>query len=113
MAARPTPFTFSLLEKIYGESGPIMNVYKKHGIYFVALSFLVIIGNELYIDRNLETKTLLPAYSWEPFSKKPKLRTLQGLWKTIRNIFGMIFMKENRDIVQKLKYLLEKEADTA
>lgn len=43
MAAQPTPFTFSLLEKIYGENGPIMNVYNKHGIHFVVQPFLVIV----------------------------------------------------------------------
>jgi phosphoenolpyruvate synthase/pyruvate phosphate dikinase len=32
IAPRPTPLTFSLLEKIYGDNGPVAHVYKKYGI---------------------------------------------------------------------------------
>lgn len=59
IAARPSPFTLSLLQRIYEKNGPVMNVYTKHRITYVPNDFLRIVGNELYIDRDSELKTLL------------------------------------------------------
>lgn len=109
MAARPTPFTFSLLEKIYGENGPVMNTYKKYWIRFLVQPFLILVGNELYVDHNLETKTLLPSYTWNRISSGPKLTTIHGIWTTIKNIFGLTFMREKPAAIHQLKSLIQKE----
>ncbi len=112
MAARPTPFTFSLLEKIYGENGPVMNTYKKYWIRFLVQSFLILIGNELYADHNCETKTLLPSYSWNRISSAPKFTTLRWAWTTINNLIRLIFLRKNPATIYQLKNLLEKKIIT-
>lgn len=83
---RPTPFTLSLIKKIYSENGPIQRVYKKYHVDFEPKNFLRTIGNQLYIDREEELKTLLPSYSY--FGKtalKPSRVTYKNFWKTLKN----------------------------
>ncbi len=109
IAPRPTPFTHSLLEKIYWENGPVMQVYKKHHIYFTPCSFLRIIGNELYIDREIELRTLLSAMSILSPTYSPKLKSIQGFWRTLHNIFSIILLKEDLRIIGKLKQALEQD----
>lgn len=90
IAPRPTLFTFSLLEKIYGKNGPVERVYKKYGVKYLFRPFLKIVGNELFVDREEEIKTLLPAYSYlEDSNFKPGLNGFNGLWRTVLNFWNL------------------------
>lgn len=83
---RPTPFTLSVIKRIYAEGGPIQRVYQKYHVDYIAKNFLRIIGNQLYIDREEEIKTLLPSYGY--FGKsdlKPSRVTYKDFWKTLKN----------------------------
>lgn len=88
IAARPTPFTYSLLKMIYAKGGAVDNVYKKYKVRYSSENFLKIVGNELYVDREKEIKTLLPAYGYlKSANFKPGFVSFFGLWITIRNFF--------------------------
>ncbi len=90
IAPRPTPFTLSLLEKIYAQGGPVDKVYKHYGISYKALNFLKVFGNQLYADREQEIKTLLPAYTYlKGNSFSPKFSMGEGLFTSLKNIFRL------------------------
>lgn len=87
IAPRPTPVTLSLLKMMYSQKGPVARVYQQYSVSYEAIDFLVMIGNELFIDREKELHTLLPSYSY--FVKtdlSPRPARLSGLWKTLRNM---------------------------
>ena len=89
-APRPCTFTLSLLRELYKQGSAVDNVYKKHGISYIADDFIKIIGNELYIDREKEIKTLLPSYSYlgrRDFS--PHVDGLKGTLRTVKNFWRM------------------------
>lgn len=96
-ASRPCLVTYQMLKRIYSKNGPVQQVYKKYGIQYQSQDFLKIIGNELYSDRNLEIKTLLPAYTYDE-KQKPKLATIspQMLWRTVTNLLALRKIKKNR-----------------
>jgi hypothetical protein len=86
IAPRPTSLVYDMLSKIYTQNGPIDKVYKKYKITYRAQSFLKIIGNELYIDKEAELKTLLPAYGFlKSFEEQPRLVHWQGFMTTFKN----------------------------
>jgi len=74
IAPRPTQVTLDLLEKVYEIDGPIAKVYSKHKIKYEPKKILKIIGNELFVDREEERKSLSP-------------KGFFGLFRTIRNAF--------------------------
>jgi len=87
IAPRPCRITIDLMNKIYGENGPIEKAYKDFGITYKSADFLKIIGNELFIDRELEIKTLLPSYSYFKNTKlQPQIEKLADLGMTFKNI---------------------------
>ena len=88
IAPRPTMVTFNLLKSIYAEGGPVKKIYEKYGISYLDTDFLKIIGNELFVDKDREIRSLLPAYSY--LNNKlliPKVSSLSGIGKTIKNLF--------------------------
>ena len=90
IAARPSYFTYSLLKHIYAENGPVSMVYKKYKVNYVAADFLEIVGNELYVDREIELKTLLPCYSYlKHFDGRPHFTTFKGFFRTLKNFFSL------------------------
>lgn len=102
IASRPTPLTFSLLEKIYAEDGPIAQVYKKHHIVYHSQDFLKIFWNELFVDREKELKTLFPAFSLLNPERKQKFTTFRGIVSTLWNIGAMIFLREDTSVIVRL-----------
>lgn len=105
---RPTPFTQSLLKRIYAKGGPVQSVYHKYKIHYESQDILKIIGNELYIDREAEIKTLFPAYT---FLRNPDFEaqlTTDKLLLTLKNIFYLnkISLKNYPPIQEKLETLL-------
>lgn len=87
VAPRPTPITLSLLQKLYADNGPVAQAYRKLGISYQDTDFLVIVGNELFVDRERELRSLLPSYSLlhNP-SYRPLPIRLRGFLTGLRNV---------------------------
>lgn len=105
-APRPCTLTLSLLQNLYKQGGAVDMVYYKYGIKYLADDFIKIIGNELYIDREKEIKTLLPAYSYLGRGEfRPYLAGLKGIFRTLKNFWNLnqISLIEYPALMQKLK----------
>jgi phosphoenolpyruvate synthase/pyruvate phosphate dikinase len=110
IAQRPTQITQDLLEKAYEENGPIQKVYEKHKIKYSPKDILKIVGNELFIDREEELKTLLPAYSYlDSKDLKPKLSSFSGIFQSLKNVFFLYKIKldHHKELFKKLKTSIE------
>jgi phosphohistidine swiveling domain-containing protein len=103
IASRPTEITKDLLKFIYSADGPINNVYKKHKIKFISGDFLKIFGNELYVDREQEIKTLLPSYSYYSKDFKPHFASISGLFTTILNFVRLNLISLDKYPALKMK----------
>ncbi len=116
IAPAPTPFTWSLLEKIYDVDGPVARVYKQYGVQYLPYqgkAFLVKIGNELFVDKENELQTLLPSYSY--FGRGdfiPHFSGWHGLGTTLKNIFSLQKISFNHEGIFKVtqQKLLTKES---
>jgi len=98
IAPRPTPATLSLLGMIYAADGPVQRVYAKFGVTYIPQDVFRLLGNQLFVDREKELKTLLPAYSYfvaSPWS--PKLSTTKGAWTTFKNVLALQRISPRRD----------------
>lgn len=112
IAPRPTQITKDILKKLYQKNGPIQQIYKKFRINYSPTNILKIIGNELFIDREEELKTLLPSYSYLTSKDlNPKLTKFSGIFTTIKNFFFLyrINLNNYEKIFQDLKTALENE----
>lgn len=90
IAPRPCELTLSLLKMLYQNDGTVEKVYGKYGITYTNNDFLKIIGNELFVDREKEIKSLFPAYSY--LGRKvfePHLAGFGGLFRTWKNIWKL------------------------
>jgi phosphohistidine swiveling domain-containing protein len=106
IAPRPTPLVFDLLQKIYSINGPVSAVYKKYGISYTPHSFLKVIGNELFVDREKEIKTLLPSYTYLK-TGAPNFASFSGLIRTIKNIFYLNRLHSNpEELTRKINKAL-------
>lgn len=87
IAPRPTAITYDILHEIYKQGSAVDKVYRKYSVTYQEQDFLTIIGNELYVNREEEIKTLLPSYSYLANTElKPKFHTLNGIFRTLKNI---------------------------
>jgi len=86
---RPTADMMRILEKIYGENGPVQQVYKNHRITYQPSFFWKQIDGDLYVDREAEMKTLFPVYGIRSSQKHGSvsfcLKSFKGLLKTLKN----------------------------
>lgn len=87
IAQQPCRITFDLLKEIYKKGGPADLVYQKYGIDYVETDFLQAWGNELYVDREKEIKSLLPAYSYLGREFQLHLAGFSGIWRTLKNMW--------------------------
>lgn len=115
IASKPTPITNSLLQKIYASGGPIENVYKKHNIQYRNTDFLTSLGNELFVDKEKEIKSLLPGYTY--FSSpdySPKLKFDSQFFITLKNIFHLNTIKSQNldDHFDQLKSIFKQNENT-
>jgi phosphohistidine swiveling domain-containing protein len=70
-------------------------VYKKYGVKYQERDFLKILGNELFVDREEEIKTLLPSYSFlSHHDLKPRLASWKGSFQTLKNIGALNRLEE-------------------
>jgi len=107
IAARPTEITKDLLKLIYSVDGPVSNVYKKHKVKFISGDFMKVFGNELYVDREKEIKTLLPSYSYYSKDFKPHFASFSGLFTTMLNFIRLNTLSLNE--YQNLKLRAEEK----
>ncbi|MEI7426265.1 MAG: PEP/pyruvate-binding domain-containing protein [Candidatus Moraniibacteriota bacterium] len=111
ISSRPSIVAYDLLNLIYSKNGPVDNIYKKYGINYKHTDFLVIIGNELFIDKEKEIQGLLPAYSClQGKNFIPKIYKLSKLLPTIKNLFLLNKIKTNNydALFEHLKAEIEK-----
>lgn len=59
----PRPLDYSLLLALHKEGGPISRAYKRLGVRYIPAEHLLQIGNRVFIDKEKEYSTLLPAFS--------------------------------------------------
>lgn len=96
MTPKPCGFTFDLLNYIYADNGPVSNVYRKYNVNYFDTKFLKIIGNELYVDREKEIISLLPAYTYgKGYKRHLTFKKLGDIITTIKNIFYLNRIKTN------------------
>jgi len=95
VAPTPSDETFALLQSLYAEGGPVQHAYTDLGINFTDTQFLCRIGGQLYVDREKELHSLLPAYSYlSTNTYTPKPVTFKGImrtWKNQRKLAGLRF----------------------
>ncbi len=106
IAQRPTPMTLSILKDIYSSNGPIQKTYASYGITYNPLMMLEIVGNELYVNREEEIKTILPSYSYlKNLNGKPHFSQFSGVWTTIKNLWHLRRIKtdSSEKILEKIK----------
>ena len=84
IAPKPSEFTLDLLKMIYAHTGPVQKVYAKYKIKYEANDFFVLLGNELFVDKNQEIKTLLPSYGYDD-KLEPHQVTFSGFWTSLKN----------------------------
>jgi len=110
IAPRPTQITQDILSKVYEEGGPIQQAYKKFKINYKPAEIIKIVGNELFVDREAELKTLLPSYSYLKSKDLTfRISTLSGIFRTIGNFWNLcrINLDKYDEISQSLNAALE------
>ncbi|MBL0057975.1 MAG: hypothetical protein IPP35_02390 [Elusimicrobia bacterium] len=90
MAPRPTSLTLDVLKEIHRDTGPVAGVYRRFGIDFRDTDFFKQIGNELFVDKEKEIKSLLPSYSVvNSPTLTPRMTFSGGWWATIKNLAAL------------------------
>lgn len=93
IAPRPSVVTFDLLKMIYTDNGPVARVYKNFGVRYFDTGFLQVINGELWVDREREVKSLLPAYSYfVSHNEQPKFSDWSKVFPTLRNLWFLNFV---------------------
>ncbi len=111
VAPRPSPATFSLLEKLYATDGPVDLVYRQFGIKYQDTKFLTVVQGELFVDREKELQSLFPSHSYlfgSDYQARPV--RLKGFLTSLRNTrrFNKI-TGDFEQISQKLRGLLAQD----
>ncbi len=101
---RPCNLLLDLLDLIYGQNGPIEKVYKKHRIKYFPSKFWKMVGNELFVEKTLELKTVLPGYKFDPKKHKENLdfSKILNLPRTFLNILSIIFISPSKEASEKI-----------
>lgn len=109
---QPKTLSFSILEKLYQKNGPIDLVYKKIGVSYQETSQFKIFGNQLFVDREAEIKSIFPAFSYvKSQSLRPKIVNFSKLIVTISNNLALQFvsLKPSIQLREKINHLLNSE----
>ncbi len=86
LAPRPTPVTLDLLRRLHAAGGPVERAHARFNMRYRGGDFFVTVGNELFVDKEKELHTLLPAFSClKPKNSGASFRSIRGLWTTMRN----------------------------
>jgi phosphohistidine swiveling domain-containing protein len=103
---RPTPLALSLLEFLYRKGGPVERVYADNGIEFAPQKQFTTIGNQLYVNKQAETKALFPAVGHlKHKSLTAKLETSTGAWVSLKNAIKFNFLSTRIRIIDRAHIL--------
>jgi phosphohistidine swiveling domain-containing protein len=91
IAPRPNSLTLDVLRRIYGKNGPVQNTYASLGIIYEPRDFLRVIGGQLFVDREEELQSLLPAYSYLTKARpgEPVPARGEGAWRSMKNAWKL------------------------
>ncbi|MBT4849408.1 hypothetical protein HON36_00985 [Candidatus Parcubacteria bacterium] len=90
IAPKPNTITLDILKKIYSPKGPVTNIYKKYNVAYKDTDFLKIVGNDLYVDKEKEIQSLLPAYSYlQNNTYSAKFRKYSKTLITLKNLLHL------------------------
>lgn len=106
IAPNPTPFTFSLLEKIYASNWPIAKTYGKYGIRYKDTSHLILVVNNLYSNREFEIQSLFPAI-WFRKNYSLWLISISGVFQSLRNFISFFLLWIRNPPIHELQKILE------
>lgn len=122
IAPRPVNFTYNLLETLYSKDWPINNFYKKNNISMSTEGFnplndnniLKIIWNELYINKEIELKSIFPSFSYlKNNTFTISFDTFSWFFTTLKNFYNLSFIKYNKlELSNKLKNKLQTNIST-
>lgn len=100
---KPRTLAFDILNKMYGVGGPIEETYTRLGIIYHADNQFVLFGNDLYIDRQSEIKTIFPSYGYlKHKSLAPQREQWSGFFQTLNNQLALARLSiEGVDLLQK------------
>ncbi|MGE3278529.1 MAG: PEP/pyruvate-binding domain-containing protein [Candidatus Altimarinota bacterium] len=116
---RPSEAMLTLLERIYGEAGPVQKVYGKYRMQYQPSVFWKSILGELYVDREAEMRTLFPAYGLKSSNEKNgitfRLKSFKGLLKTLQNQFFLqkLPIDDHEFVFESLQKLLQERFETS
>ncbi len=111
VAPNPSPETFSLLQKIYAENGPVDRAYNAFGITYTDTRFLTTFSGELYVDKEKELQSLFPSHSYF-FGNKyaPRPVHLKGFLTSLKNTRQLSRLQgDDLKIFDQISQLLKKE----
>lgn len=110
---RPSVWALETLKTIYAKGGPVDRVYQKHGINYIATEQFVLVDGQLYIDKEAELQSLLPAFSYfGSGTLTPKVTGFAGLITTWRNLRKIQGMKHNVERLEaEMKAALSRKGD--
>lgn len=98
----PYPLSYSLLQLIYSDTGPVAHAYREQGVSYTDTQFLKLLGRSIYIDAAKELASLLPSFQVDIKTGKQKFRLQAGLKRTLGNIFRLaVVHKKPAEIVQE------------
>jgi phosphohistidine swiveling domain-containing protein len=110
---RPSVWALETLKTIYAQGGPVNRVYQKHGMNYFATEQFVLVGGQLYIDKEAELRSLLPAFSYfGSGTLTPKVTGFAGLIATWRNLRKIQSMKHDVERLEaEMKEALGRDGD--
>lgn len=92
---RPLPLELSIIKKLFANTGPIAKVYRQNKINYQAETLFKLIGNELFIDKEAELKSLLPALKYDQTTLQPSFKfsgfNFNQINTTLKNLYAIGF----------------------
>ncbi len=87
----PRPLAHSLLMELYGANGPIKESYAHLGVqYGTSENLFRLFGNELLVNKEIETKTLFPSFGhMRHASEAPRFESFRGIFVTLKNMWAL------------------------
>lgn len=86
---QPTPLAFSMLQQLYGSNGPLAQVYTNQGIAYQDTGFLQQIGNDVYVEQQLEIESLFPSLAYASLQQLfTSANPLRSIIRTYRNKYN-------------------------
>jgi phosphohistidine swiveling domain-containing protein len=100
------------LQCIYAADGPVQRVYQRKKINYRPRDFLRVVGNELYVDRDEEMRTLLPSFGYATKTLRPRWSRLAGLTTTLGNLIALARVRGDEhalleQVIAELGYVLD------